>query len=196
MILMSTDKSICPSCGSPKLTEDGQPAPHYDVCFYCYLRGTISNLKLFILIVLSENTKPVTLYELAELMTAHHINKGRREFTKNTIYGAVRLMVRPNNKLILVGHRKSKGKGGVGRKLNTYRIGRRKGIRYMQKYLDRWDYGKVIHLKQKKAKGIMRTIRRSENRVKPISIRNKIEDEEYDRFKFFMIRDYEKSNEQ
>ena len=193
---MSPDKTICPSCGSPKLTEDGQPAPDYDVCFYCYLRGTISNLKLFILIVLSENTKPVTLYELAELMTAHPINKGRREFTKNIIYGAVRLMVRPNNKLILVGHRKSKGKGGVGRKLNTYRIGRRKGIRYMQKYLDRWDSGKIIHLKQKKAKGIMRTIRRSENRVKPISIMNKIEDEEYDKFEFFMVRDYKKSNEQ
>ena len=193
---MSTNNLICPSCGSPKLTEDGQPAPVYDVCFYCYLRGTVSNLKLFILIVLSENTKPVTLYELAELMTAHPINNGRREFTKNTIYGAVRLMVRPNNKLILVGHRKSKGKGGVGRKLNTYRLGRRKGLRYMQKYLDRWDAGKIIHLKQKKAKGIMRTIRRDENRVKPIIIKNKIEDDECERFEFFMIRDYKKINEQ
>lgn len=195
MILMSSDKLICPSCGSPKLTEDGQPAPHYTVCFYCYLRGTMSNLKLFILIVLSENTTPVTIYELAELMTAHPINRDRREFTRNIIKGAIRYMVRPNNKLILVGHRKGSGRNGIGRKLNTYRIGRRKGIRYMQRYLERWDAGKILHLKQKKAKGIMRTIRRSENRVKPISIKDKIEDEEYDRFEFFMIKDYEKSNE-
>ena len=192
---MSTNNLDCPSCGSPKLTEDGQPAPEYDVCFYCFLRGTISNLKLFILIVLSENTKPVTIHELADLMTAHPINKGRRKFTRNNIKRALQFMVRPNNRLILVGHRKSRGESGIGRKLNTYRLGRRKGLRYMQRYLDRWDSGKIIHLKQKKAKGIMRTIRRDENRIKPIIIKTNIEDDKYERFDFFMIRDYEKSNE-
>ena len=196
MILMSTEKLNCPSCGLPKLTEDGQPAPDYDVCFYCYLRGTVSNLKLFILIVLSEVTKPVTIYELADLMTAHPVNRDRRIFTRNVIVRAVRYMARPKNKLILVGRRKGTGKNGIGNKYNTYRLGRRKGLRYMQRYLDRWDNGKIVHLKQKKARGIMRTIQRNENRTKPIIIKNKIRDGDYDRFEFFMIRDYKKDNEQ
>ncbi|MCK4665579.1 hypothetical protein KAU33_02450 [Candidatus Dependentiae bacterium] len=104
-------------------------------------------------------------------------------------------MTRDKNKLILVGHRKSRGKNSTGRKLNTYRISRRKGIKYLKRYLDRWDKGNIIHLKQKKATGIMKTIRRNENRNKAISIKNKIEKESYDRFKFFMIRDYIKDNE-
>lgn len=193
---MTTDKLICPSCGLPKLTEKGQPAPDYDVCFYCFLRGRLSNLKLFILIVLSEISKPVTIYELADLMTEHPINKGRREFTRNKIKGSLLLMTRPKNRLILVGHRKGSGKNGIGGHYNTYRIGRTKGLRYMQRYLDRWDTGKLVHLKQKKAKGLMRTIRRPENSIKAIKIRTSIEKEEYGRFDFFMISDYKKNTEQ
>ena len=189
---MSDKELNCPACGLPKLTEDGQPAPGYNVCFYCYLRGNISNLKLFILIVLDEIIKPVTVYELAEIMTAHPINRDRREFTRDKIICAIQYMTRPKNRLILVGHRKSKGKNGVGRKLNTYKISRRKGIKYLNKYLERWERGKFIHLKQKKAKGIVRLLRRTENRNKSIIIKNKIRDGEYDTFKFFMIRDYGK----
>ena len=189
---MTTDKLTCPSCGMPKLTKDGEPAPELTVCFYCYLRGTVSNLKLFILIMLNEISKPVTIYELADIMTAHPINRDRREFTRNNIKGAIRYMTRDKNKLILVGHRKSRGKKSVGRKLNTYRISKRKGINYLKRYLDRWDKGKIVHLKQNKAIGIVKTIRRSENRNKSISIKNKIRDNEYDRFEFLMIRDYRK----
>lgn len=193
--MMTPDNLKCPSCGLPKLKKNGEPAPDLTVCFYCYLRGTISNLKVFILIVLDETFEPVTIYELAEIMNAHPINRDRREFTKNSIYSAIRYMTRDKNKLILVGHRKSRGKNSTGRKLNTYRISRRKGIKYLKRYLDRWDKGNIIHLKQKKATGIMKTIRRNENRNKAISIKNKIEKESYDRFKFFMIRDYIKDNE-
>jgi len=195
MILIPPDNTKCPSCGLPKLTEDGQSAPDYTVCFYCYMRGSLSNLKLFILIVLSEISNPVTVYELAKIMTEHPLNRGRREFTRGSIYGTLRLMVRPKNRLILLNRKKSRGKNGTGRKINTYRISRRKGLRYMQRYLERWDSGKIIHLKHKKAKGIMRTIRRDENRIKPIVIKNKIEDGTYDRFEFFMVRDYGKDNE-
>lgn len=187
------DKELfCPSCGLEKLTETGQPAPDYDVCFYCYLRGRVSNLKLFILIVLDEISAPVTVYELADLMTEHPINKQRRTFTRNNIKDAIRYMVRPKNRLILVGHRKSRGKNGTGRKQNTYKLSRRKGIKYLNKYLERWERGKLVHLKQKKAKGIVRLLRRTENRNKAIIIKNKIRDGEYDTFKFFMIRDYGK----
>ena len=190
--MMTTNNLNCPSCGMPKLTKDGEPAPELTVCFYCYLRGTVSNLKLFILIVLEEINEAVTIYKLAEIMTAHPINRNRREFTRNNIKGAIRYMTRDKNKLILVGHRKSRGKNNTGRKLNTYRISRRKGTNYLKRYLDRWDKGKIVHLKQNKAIGIVKVIRRNENRNKSISIKNKIKDGEYDRFEFLMIRDYVK----
>jgi len=196
MILIPPNELNCPACGSPKLNKDGEPVPEFDVCFYCYLRGTVSNLKLFILIVLSEISKPVTIYELAELMTEHPINRDRRKFTKNSLYSAMRLMTRSKNRLILVSHRKNRSKHSAGRKLNTYRIGRRKGIKYMERYLERWDRGKIVHLKQRKAAGIMRVLRRSENRNKAIKIKNKMKEGEYDRFEYFMIRDFKKSNEQ
>lgn len=190
--MMTTDNLICPSCGMPKLTKDGEPAPELTVCFYCYLRGTVSNLKLFILIILDEIFEPVTIYELAEIMTEHSINRGRRKFTRNIIVKTLRYMTRDKNKLILVGHRKSRGKKSIGRKLNTYRISRRKGTSYLKRYLDRWDKGRIVHLKQNKAIGIVKIIRRNENRNKSISIKNKIKDGEYDRFEFLMIRDYVK----
>ena len=190
--MMTTDKLICPSCGMPKLTIESEPAPDLTVCFYCYLRGAVSNLKLFILIVLAEINEPVTIYKLAEIMTAHPINRNRRKFTRNNIVRAIRYMTRDKNKLILVGHRKSRGKNNTGRKLNTYRISRRKGIKYLERYLEQWDKGRIVHLKQNKTTGIRRTIRRNENRNKSISIKNKIRDGDYDRFEFFMIRDYGK----
>ena len=145
--------------------------------------------------MLNETSKPVTIYELADLMTKHPINRGRRKFTKNSLYNAMRLMTRQKNHLILTGHRKNIRKDGAGRKLNTYRIGRRKGIQYLERYLERWDNGKIVHLKQKKAVGIMKLLRRSENRTKGVRIRNKIKTGVYDRFEYFMIRDFKKNNE-
>ena len=195
MILIPPNELNCPACGSPKLNKAGEPAPEFDVCFYCYLRGSVSNLKVFILIVLNETSRPVTIYELADKMTAHPINKGRRKFTRNIIKSAILLMIRPNNRLILVGHRKNFGKKGIGRSFNTYKIGRRKGTKYLDRYLDRWDRGKIIHLKQKKAAGIMRLLRRSENRNKALKIKAKMKEDGYDRFEYFMIRDFKKNNE-
>jgi len=48
-------------------------------------------------------------------------------------------------------------------------------------------------LKQKKSKGIMRILRQNENRFKSISIKNKLNDGEYDRFDFLFIKDLVKS---
>ena len=195
MILTQPNELNCPACGSPKLNKAGEPAPEFTACFYCYLRGSLSNLKLFILIVLNETSKPVTIYELADKMTAHPINRGRRKFDRNNIVTAIKFMTRQKNRLILVGHKKNRGPNGAGRKLNTYRISRRKGIRYLERYLERWNNGKIIHLKQKSTKGLMRILKKSENRNKGAKIMNKIKTGEYDRFEYFMIRDFKKNNE-
>ncbi|MCK5721592.1 MAG: hypothetical protein KAI84_03580, partial [Gammaproteobacteria bacterium] len=61
------------------------------------------------------------------------------------------------------------------------------------KYLDRWDRGRIVHLKLKKSKGIMRILRQPENRTKSLSIKYKIETGQYDRFDFLFIRDLVKS---
>ena len=103
-------------------------------------------------------------------------------------------MTRPKNKLILTGKRKNRSKTGAGRKANTYKIGKRKGVKYLERYLDRWDRGKFVHLKHKKSKGIMRILRRPENRNKSITIKNKLNDGEYDRFDFLFISDLIKNS--
>ena len=193
MTLIDINDSICPSCGYPKQDSTGKDMSNAAVCFYCYMRGNLSNLKIFILYVLNEINRPVTIYELAEIMTNHPEIKGRCTFTRNRIKKALDLMTRPKNKLILKGKRKNNSKNGAGRKVNTYKIGKRKGVIYLEKYLDRWDKGKIVHLKQKKAKGIVKILRRPENQFKSLSIKKKIAEGQYDRFDFLFVKDLIKS---
>ena len=193
MILIDLNDPICPSCGRPKQDSTKKDMSNAVVCFYCYTRGSLSNLKMFILYVLNEIDRPVTIYELAEIMTEHLALKGRCTFTRNRIKNALDLMTRPKNKLILKGKRKNKSNNGAGRKVNTYKIGKRKGVKYLEKYLDRWDRGRIVHLKQKKSKGLRRILRRNENFGKSVTIKNKIADGQYDRFDFLFIKDLVKS---
>jgi hypothetical protein len=193
MTLIEFNDSNCPSCGYPKKDSTEKDMSNAAVCFYCYMRGQTSNLKLFILYVLNEINKPVTVYELAEIMTNHPALKGRSTFDRNRIKGALENMTRSKNKLILKGKRKNRSNNGAGRKVNTYRIGKRKGVEYLEKYLERWDRGKIVHLKQKKAKGIVKILRRPESMFKSVSIKNKIAEGQYDRFDFLFIKDLVKS---
>ena len=193
MTLIDYNDPKCPSCGFPKQDSAKKDMSHAAVCFYCYMRGNTSNQKMFILYVLNELDKPVTIYELAEIMTNHPALKGRCTFTRNRIKNALENMTRPKNKLILKGKRKNSSNNGAGRKVNTYKIGKRKGVTYLEKYLARWDRGKIVHLKQKKSKGIMRVLRRNENFSKSISIMDKIADGQYDIFDFLFIKDLVKS---
>ena len=193
MTLIDFDDPKCPSCGRLKQDSTKKDMSNAVVCFYCYLRGDLSNQKMFILYVLNEINRPVTIYELAEIMTNHPALKGRCIFTRNRIKGALDLMTRPKNKLILKGQKKNNSENGAGRKVNTYKIGKRKGVKYLERYLDRWGRGKIIYLKTKKAKGLSRILRRNENFTKGISIKNKIDKGQYDRFDFLFIRDLVKS---
>jgi hypothetical protein len=193
MTLIDLNNPKCPSCGHEKQDSTKKDMSHAAVCFYCYMRGNISNLKMFILYVLNEINRPVTIYELAEIMTNHPELKGRCTFTRNRIKNALDLMTRPKNKLILKGKRKNNSKNGAGRKVNTYKIGKRKGVKYLERYLDRWDRGRIVHLKLKKSKGIKTILRQPENRIKSLSIKYKIETGQYDRFDFLFIRDLAKS---
>jgi hypothetical protein len=193
MTLMDFNDPICPSCGRLKQDSTGKDMSHAAVCFYCYLRGDLSNLKMFILYVLNEIARPVTIYELAEIMTNHPALKGRSTFTRNRIKGALDFMTRPKNKLILKGKKKNNSKNGAGRKLNTYKIGKRRGVKYLERYLDQWDRGRIVHLKPKKTKGLRKIVRRKENFTKGISIKNKIDEGKYDRFDFLFIKDLVKS---
>jgi len=183
----------CPSCSFPKEDSTKKDMSHAVVCFYCYLRGSISNQKMFILYVLNELDKPVTIYELAVIMTEHPALNGRCTFTPSRIKSSLELMTRPKNKLILKGKRKNTSKNGAGRKQNTYKIGKRHGVKYLERYLDRWDRGKIVHLKQKRAKGIIRTVR--DNSGKSLSIKYKIKTGQYDRFDFLFIKDLKKKIE-
>jgi hypothetical protein len=193
MKLIDYNDPNCPSCGRPKLDSTGKDMSHAAVCFYCYLRGDLSNQKMFILYVLNELDKPVTIYELADIMTNRPELKGRCTFTRNRIKGALDLMTRPKNKLILKGKKKNNSKNGAGRKLNTYKIGKRRGVKYLERYLDQWDRGMIVHLKQKKTKGLRKIVRRNENFTKGISIKNKIDKGQYDRFDFLFLKDLVKS---
>lgn len=189
MTLIDFNDLKCPSCGFPKQDSTGKDMSNAVVCFYCYSRGSLSNLKMFILYVLNEIDRPVTIYELAEIMTNHPALKGRSTFTRNRIKNALNWMTRPKNKLILKGKRKNKSKNGAGRKVNTYRIGKRKGVKYLARYLDRWDRGGIVHLNRKRTKGLRRIVQRNENFLKPLHIKKKIDDGKYDRFDFLFIRD-------
>jgi len=71
MINIDLNDSNCPSCGRQKQDSTGKDMSHAAVCFHCYMRGNTSNQKMFILYVLNELDKPVTIYELAEIMTNH-----------------------------------------------------------------------------------------------------------------------------
>jgi len=193
MTLMDFNDPICPSCGRLKQDSTGKDMSHTAVCFYCYVRGDLSNLKMFILYVLNEIARPVTIYELAEIMTNHPALKGRSTFTRNRIKAALDFMTRPKNKLILKGKKKNNSKNGAGRKLNTYKIGKRRGVKYLERYLDQWDRGRIVHLKPKKTKGLRKIVRRNENFTKGISIKNKIDEGQYDRFDFLFIKDLVKS---
>ena len=193
MIDIDLNNPNCPSCGRPKQDSTKKDMSNAVVCFYCYLRGDLSNQKMFILYVLNEIDRPVTIYELAEIMTNHPELKGRCTFTRNRIKNALNWMTRPNNKLILKGKRKNNSKNGAGRKVNTYRIGKRKGVKYLARYLDQWDRGRIVHLKPKKTKGLRKIVRRNENFTKGISIKNKIDEGQYDRFDFLFIKDLFKS---
>jgi len=193
MTLIDLNDPKCPSCGHPIQDSTKKDMSHAAVCFYCYMRGNLSNLKMFILYVLNEINRPVTIYELAEIMTNHPALNGRSTFTRNRIKGSLELMTRPKNKLILKGKRKNKSKNGAGRKVNTYKIGKRKGVKYLEKYLDRWDRGGIVHLKHKKSKGIMKILWWNENHLKGISIKNKIAEGQYDRFEFLFVKDFVKS---
>ena len=193
MKLIDYNDPNCPSCGRPKQDSTGKDMSNAVVCFYCYMRGDLSNQKMFILYVLNELDKPVTIYELAEIMTNHPELKGRCTFTRNRIKNALELMTRPKNKLILKGKRKNSSNNGAGRKVNTYKIGKRRGVKYLERYLDQWDRGRIVHLKQKKTKGLRKIVRRNENFTKGISIKNKIDEGQYDRFDFLFIKDLVKS---
>ena len=193
MINIDLNDSNCPSCGRQKQDSTGKDMSNAAVCFYCYMRGNTSNQKMFILYVLNELDKPITIYELAEIMTNHPELKGRCTFTRNRIKNALDWMTRPKNKLILKGKRKNKSKNGAGRKVNTYKIGKRKGVKYLERYLDRWDKGWIVHLKPKKTKGLRRIVQRNENLLKPLYIKNKIDEGQYARFDFLFIKDLVKS---
>jgi|GEM_PF-3129685 len=193
IIPIDLNNPICPSCGFPKEDSKRKDMSHAVVCFYCYLRGSISNLKMSILFVLNELDKPVTIYELAVIMTEHPDLKGRCTFTPTRIKGALELMTRPKNKLILKCKRKNRSNNGAGRKQNTYKIGKRKGVKYLERYLDRWDRGKIVHLNQKRAKGILKIVRQRDNSGKSLSIKYKMETGQYDRFDFLFIKDLKKS---
>ena len=193
MTLIDLNDPKCPSCGRLKQDSTGKDMSHAAVCFYCYMRGDLSNLKMFILYVLNEIARPVTIYELADIMTNHPALKERSTFTRNRIKGALDFMTRPKNKLILKGKKKNNSKNGAGRKLNTYKIGKRRGVKYLERYLDQWDRGRIVHLKPKKTKGLRKIVRRNENFTKGISIKNKIDEGQYDRFDFLFINDLVKS---
>jgi hypothetical protein len=193
MTLIDFNDPICPSCGRQKQDSTGKDMSNAVVCFYCYTRGSLSNLKMFILYVLNELDRPVTIYELAKIMNNHPALKGRCMFTRNRIKNALNYMTRPNNKLILKGKKKNNSKNGAGRKVNTYRIGKRKGVKYLARYLDRWDRGGIVHLNRKRTKGLRRVVQRNENFLKHLHIKNKIADGQYDRFDFLFIRDLVKS---
>jgi len=160
MTVIDLNDPNCPSCGHPKQDSTKKDMSKAVVCFYCYMRGNTSNQKMFILYVLNEINRPVTIYELAEIMTNHPALKGRCTFTRNRIKNALNWMTRPKNKLILKGKRKNKSKNGAGRKVNTYKIGKRKGVKYLEKYLDQWDRGRIIHLNRKKTKGLRKIVQR------------------------------------
>jgi len=189
MTVIDLNDPNCPSCGHPKQDSTKKDMSKAVVCFYCYMRGNTSNQKMFILYVLNEINRPVTIYELAEIMTNHPALKGRCTFTRNRIKNALNWMTRPKNKLILKGKRKNKSKNGAGRKVNTYKIGKRKGVKYLEKYLDQWDRGRIIHLNRKKTKGLRKIVQRNENFLKPLHIKNKIDEGQYARFDFLFIRD-------
>jgi len=189
MTVIDLNDPNCPSCGHPKQDSTKKDMSKAVVCFYCYMRGNTSNQKMFILYVLNEINRPVTIYELAEIMTNHPALKGRCTFTRNRIKNALNWMTRPKNKLILKGKRKNKSKNGAGRKVNTYKIGKRKGVKYLEKYLDQWDRGRIIHLNRKRTKGLRRIVKRNENFLKPLHIKNKIDEGQYARFDFLFIRD-------
>jgi len=193
MTLIDLNDPKCPSCGRLKQDSTGKDMSHAAVCFYCYMRGDLSNLKMFILYVLNEIARPVTIYELADIMTNHPALKERSTFTRNRIKGALDFMTRPKNKLILKGKKKNNSKNGAGRKVNTYRIGKRRGVKYLERYLDQWDRGGIVHLNPKKTKGLRKIVRRNENFTKGISIKNKIDEGQYDRFDFLFINDLVKS---
>lgn len=189
MTVIDLNDPNCPSCGHPKQDSTKKDMSKAVVCFFCYMRGNTSNQKMFILYVLNEINRPVTIYELAEIMTNHPALKGRCTFTRNRIKKALELMTRPKNKLILKGKRKNKSKNGAGRKVNTYKIGKRKGVKYLEKYLDQWDRGRIIHLNRKRTKGLRRIVKRNENFLKPLHIKHKIDEGQYARFDFLFIRD-------
>jgi DNA-binding PadR family transcriptional regulator len=137
MIDMDLNNPICPSCGFPKQDSTGKDMSHAIVCFYCYHRGSPGNLKMFILYILNELDKPVTIYELADIMTNHTALKERSTFNRNRIKRALENMTRPKNNLILKAKKKNRSNNGAGRKVNIYRIGKRKGVKYLEKYLER-----------------------------------------------------------
>ncbi len=66
-------------------------------------------------------------------------------------------------------------------------------MKYLERYLDQWDRGMIVHLKQKKTKGLRKIVRRNENFTKGISIKNKIDKGQYDRFDFLFLKDLVKS---
>lgn len=191
--LLNPNDHKCPSCGQPKKNNKGEPAPEYLVCYYCWVRGDLSNLKLFILYVLNEIDRPVTVYELCDIMNTHPALKGRCTFIRERLKNSLEKMTRPKNKLILKGHRKNRSKNGGGRKLNTYKIGKRNGVKYLERYLDKWDRGMIVHLKPKKVKSLKRFFYNPEHSSKSISIWHKLKKGQYDRFDFLFVKDLKKS---
>ena len=188
MIEIDIEDDICPSCGFPKVDSTGKDMSGNPLCFYCYHRGSYMMTKAFILYVLNEQSKPVSLDELVVLMNEHPINGGRKIFKKRGIYSTVRTSTNEKNLLILTKDRKKTGESihKDGRRQKEYRIGKRKGVPYLIRYLKKWDEGHFVELKPSKFRQKFR--KRQENKYKHLAIAKKIENKEYGRFDFIFTR--------
>ena len=79
-----------------------------------------------------------------------------------------------------------KEKHRKGRCEKEYRIGKRKGVPYLERYLEKWDAGEIVELRPSKFRQKFR--KRPENRYKHLAIAKKIKSGEYERFRFLFSR--------
>ena len=148
--------------------------------------------KVFLLYVLAEQTKAVTLDELVIVMNKHPIVKDKKTFIRAGIEQIVKKATNEKNVLILKRNRKKRKTSEPGRPMKEYRIGRRKGMPYLERYLEKWDKGEIVELRPSKFRQKFR--KRAENRYKHLAIAKKIKEGEYGRFDFLFSRDLVKKD--
>ena len=143
---------------------------------------------MILLSVLDEAEKPLTIKEIAYRMGKHEITGGKRTWTYHATYRIMERIKRDKNKLI---YKKKNNferseKTGRGRKtLVTFSITDPKGKRYLKGYLKQWDSGKFVELKP--SKYYRKMMRLNENKMKKRSIKSKIRNGEYEKFKFALV---------